>query len=424
MLANGKISADDYITLPQVKIENSVSKVDLCGTIQNVYVKSKNDVVITGFSNIDNLEIDSNKRITLNTNGAIKNLTLNNTESTVFIGNDTVIGNFEPPNGKTAKEVVVNYYQAEDKIEKISGVFNEKFNLELKDKLNTDNFKARAWFVAGRFGYVKIDMKNQGNNIVKYTLEEKGDRVTPLHAKGEQVPVEAIEYHKGDEFIVWHDHEVVIYLVDENGVILDLVESYELEWRSLEKVEIKQNDWVSIRTNTKIKDNSVSEIISHFYFYQDGIVHKIKDFKNYSWTFEDGIPTLNLYLEEIKANKPSLYSLFYARGEGPTGYLNKGYNDEDLNIFVLYEMLDGIEDGIGQFGSFLSNIYRFKNKHPDTEPTNGVQFDSLSMDAYKQELRKNKTNLQTADAIKVMVDVVNAKIRSIHYCKKCSVSTF
>ena len=411
LLKNGKISADDYITLPMVKIGENVSKVELSGNINNVYVDSSNDVDIIGYSNIDNFHINTNKMVKLNINGAIKNLKLNSTESTVFIGNEVVIGNLEPQNNKIAEEVVINYAQAVERIEKISGQNNEKFNLELKNKLKTDNFNARTWYVSDRFGYVKLDTKNEGKNIVKYTLEKKTNPEKALPSKGEQVPAEAIVYNKGDQFIAWHDYELVIYLVDDNGMIMDLVNPEELEWSSLEVVTLKQNNRVTLKTNTNVMDKSVSEIISRFDIYQAGIVHKLKDFNNYSWNFEDGIPTINFYLEGIKADKPSLYSFMYTRGEGPLNYLNKGYQDEELQIFVLYNSMDTINEDVNYFGSFLSNLYQYENNHPYDDPNYRVNFDSLSMNAYKQELRENKSNLKTAEAIKKMVDEVNLRLK-------------
>lgn len=411
LLKNGKISADDYITLPMVKIGENVSKGELSGNINNVYVDSANEVDIIGYSYIDNFEINTNKMVKLNTTGAIKNLKLNSTESTVFIGNETVIGNLEPQNNKTAEEVVTNYTQAAERIGQISGQNNEKFNLELKNKLKTDNFNARTRNVSDRFGYVKLDTKNEGENIVKYTLEKKESRETTLPSKGEQVPTEAIVYNKGDQFIAWHDYELVIYLVDDNGMIMDLVNPEELEWSSLEVVTLKQNNRVTLKTNTNVMDKSVSEIISRFDIYQAGIVHKLKDFNNYSWNFEDGIPTINFYLEGIKADKPSFYNFHYTRNEGSSSYLNNGYQDENLKIFVLYDSIDATNEEVNYFGGFLSNIYQYENKHPYDDPNYRVNFDSLSMNAYKQELRENKSNLQTAEAIKKMVDEVNIRLK-------------
>ena len=77
-----------------------------------------------------------------------------------------------------------------------------------------------------------------------------------------------------------------------------------------------------------------------------------------------------------------------------------GYQDEHLKVFVLYNSMDATNEEANYFGSFLSNLYQYGDNQPFDEPNYRVNFDSLSMNAYKQELRENKSNLKTAKSDK------------------------
>ena len=92
-----------------------------------------------------------------------------------------------------------------------------------------DFFDAGITKVEGRFGYVKLNLFNQGNYKVKYLVVDYSEshKYQDLKA-GDAVPENAIEYKSGDEFILWTSSEVFAYQVDSNGKIIEPVDINEV----------------------------------------------------------------------------------------------------------------------------------------------------------------------------------------------------
>lgn len=406
-----EIFTDELMNFPEVIINENVKNLKLNTSINMLIVNSLKEVRITGKSNIDKIDVNNNKTVTLNTNGAIQDLKVNNKEATIILGSSNVVGNLELPTGKKANDVLLTYEEDISKIARISGEINNKFNPYLWDKLNLNAFTIKTSHVPERFGYIKFDIQNQKEYKVKYTLNEFSYPKPNIPKVGEQVSKSAKEYKLGDEFILWKNHDLIIYLVDAEDKILEVIDEEEYYWNYSDEVILNKDNEVKIRTTSNVKNKSVSEIIKYFNFFQDSLVIKEVNFRDYNWSFEDGIPTLILNLPQVNAKSPSWY---YLSGNGVYSYryLNEGYRDEKLQVNILYDMLEDKNTSFNQnISNFLQEFYYNWKEYPFDPTQYQVKFDSLSMGKYKQELVENKLNLQTAKAIIEMIDKVNLELK-------------
>lgn len=69
--SNANIFADENIILPKVSIKNGVTNVELSVSVKDVIIESTSDINISGKGIIDNLVVQSDKKVNLNTVGEI-----------------------------------------------------------------------------------------------------------------------------------------------------------------------------------------------------------------------------------------------------------------------------------------------------------------------------------------------------------------
>ncbi|KXH84028.1 S-layer homology domain-containing protein [Sporosarcina sp. HYO08] len=410
--ANADIFADPDVILPKVEITKGVTRVVLNATIQDVIIDSNDEIEVSGKGRFDNIVVNTDKEVKLSTTGTIKNLDMKNEVSKVSIGNDAVISDIKMPEGKTVEDVVKNFNEAKEQIDKIAGVTNPEFNEELREKEDEDYFAAGI-LKTDRFGYVKLNIKNQGDYQVKYLIVD-GAFNSPK--AGEQVPKEAIDYKENDEFILWHGHEIFVYQTDEQGKIVEVIDVNET-WHFPTEWKLNDDNTLTLKTAMKTDGRSVKDLMRYVYVYQDGVANKVTNFSGYSWGESDGIPVLTINLKNTDPTKPG-WIFISADRFGVSSTLNGGYDNESLNLFVLHDLARDNSTDIGwEFTHLLDHIAYEEIQKEDASGGTYIsreriaENDSVSVKAYKDELLKNKSSLQTYEAVKEMVIRINEDLK-------------
>ena len=125
--ANANITADPDVIIPKVDIQKGVTLVELNVTIKEIIIESNDEIKVTGKGNIDNVVINTDKKVTLDTRGQIKNLESKSENSKITVGENAKITNITVPEGKKAEEVVQNFDQVKDQIEQVGGTKNPDY---------------------------------------------------------------------------------------------------------------------------------------------------------------------------------------------------------------------------------------------------------------------------------------------------------
>ena len=277
LFANANITANPNVIIPKVSMYRGVTQVELNASIKEVIIDSNDELNLSGSGNFENVTVNTDKKVTLSTIGFIKNLDMHNEQSTVSIGDNAVIGDIALPEGKTVEDIVENFKQAKDKIDKIAGEQNPEFNEDLREKENEKHFAAGILQVHDRFGYVKLNVMNQGDSKVKYLLVDRNEDFLSLPKVGDKAPSEAIDYREDEEFILWFNHEIFVYQVDDNNEIIEVIDVNEV-WSGIMDVKLNTDNTLTMKTTFKVDDNSVADIMRSVYVYQEGKVNKITNF--------------------------------------------------------------------------------------------------------------------------------------------------
>ena len=125
--ANANITADPDVIIPKVDIQKGVTLVELNVTIKEIIIESNDEIKVTGKGNIDNVVINTDKTVTLDTRGQIKNLESKNENSNITVGENAKITNITVPEGKKAESVVQNFDQVKNQIEQVGGTKNPDY---------------------------------------------------------------------------------------------------------------------------------------------------------------------------------------------------------------------------------------------------------------------------------------------------------
>ena len=103
---------------------------------------------------------------------------------------------------------------------------------------------------------------------------------------------------------------------------------------------------------------------------------------------------------------------------GHLSYLNNGYQNEQLKIFALYDLLKENYSSHWFGYDFLLREMAYEEVEKEDSAGNTynsredlLEYDSVSRKAYYDQLVQNKESLQTAEAIKNMVIDVNSTLK-------------
>jgi hypothetical protein len=411
--ANAEIFADEDVIIPKVEIKDGATQVELNVTIKDIIIESNDDIRITGKGNVENVVVNTDKKVTLDTRGEIKNLETKKENSKLVIGENAKIGNIELPQGKTAQDIVENFEQIKEKIEKIDGNSNPSYgtpvNTNPSPSTNNPPSSSEDFFDAGilegsKFGYVKLNIKNAGNYKVKYVVVPREEK-DHLPKVGD-ILTNGIEYKENDEFILWAGHEVFVYLVDNHNKIIDMIDANET-WHAwpFEFTADENKKEITMKTVVKVGDMSVNDSLKYLYLFNDGVMVKMNDFSKLKWEYIDGIPTVKIpYSDtEFTSIKPNriLYSFdIESGGWRGLGSVTANFSDDESLIAFIIRSLSNEDDEVFRF--VLSSL-------EDKDNNVDVKFDSLSLETYKEEIQKNQE--ATFADLQNIIKQVNEKLK-------------
>jgi len=437
--ANANITADPDVIIPKVDIKKGVTLVELNVTIKEVIIESNDDIKVTGKGNVENVVINTDKNVTLDTKGTIKNLESKNDKSQVTVGDQAKITNIKVPEGKEAGDVIENFNDVKGQIEKVGGTANPDYTPSTPstgggsssggtsnsgggsgDTSNPgDYFDAGILEVENRFGYVQLNVFNQGAYKVKYVIVDRDDLHEFSSSKvGETVPANAIEYHEGDEFILWNSSEIFIYQVDDEDKIVDIVDTNET-WHTFPvHYEIdKEKGKLKIQTIVNPSGKTQAELLENVYLFGSNKAYKL-DLSKGNWTETDGIPTIELNPEN-DMNLDAYYRL-YIEGYNFSALTSLNYSQqiaeeeqEKADVIMIKYAAQEMQDDhtLGWFLDYAA--YETKtDENGHTTRDSIVEKDSVSANKYRMKIKEQQESLVSHEAIKTLVEAVNAELKA------------
>ena len=241
------------------------------------------------------------------------------------------------PEGKNVEDILDNFAEAKERIEQIDGTTNPNYTPTNPGSSssggssgggsgsnnNNDNtpppnpgdetgeyFDAGLLEVPERYGYVKLNLFNQGDYKVKYLVVDISESHKYVGLKaGDEVPESAIEYQSGDEFILWTSSEVFAYQVDNNDTIIEPVKVNKM-WHNFPiDFEVNQESAkLKIKVLVDPTDKKNEQLLENVYLFSSEDAFKL-DLSKGSWTKVDEIPTIELTLDS-EVDPTNLYQVF------------------------------------------------------------------------------------------------------------------
>lgn len=279
--SNASIVADPQVILPNLKIEQGVTKIHLNASIAKVEIESNDELEITGKGNFDEVLVKTDKEVKLNTEGTIKKI--GSDTNNIQLGTILKVGETTNLQGeeKDASELISNYDDVQHNV-----------NVEIVDDELEDYIAAKLIPVENRYGYATLSVINSENAIIKYRLVHPDNN--PIVQVGGKAPAEAIEYNAGDEFIPWFLSDIHVYKVDEKNNVLDAynIQNWGTSPINLLDTSVDGGNLVvkTIFGKTPIQSEFMY-IVNGENFYQP------TNLSNYKWEDDtDGIPTVKIPL--------------------------------------------------------------------------------------------------------------------------------
>lgn len=443
LFANADIFADEDVIIPKVDIKQGVTRIELNATIQDVVIDSNDDIQVSGKGNFSNVIVNTDKKVTLATTGAIQNLDMKNEKATLNVGDNAKITNISVPAGQDVSKVIDNYDAVKNNIEQVGSEKNPDITPVTPppssgggstgpvtppdetpdpepdpDEETGDYFAAGMLKVEDRYGYIKLNIKNPSKNGKVYYQQLKWDGHAPAAKEGDVIPANAVEYKTGDELINWFDSDMVVYQANADGEITDVVDVEERWYGSLFEKTYNENNTVTFKLLVDPAGRTVEEVMNYVYIYQENHVGKWVDFSGSTWGSDDGIPTLTLDATGL-VKEADEYLLFSTTNNGSTNFSGNAYFNEALKIKVAHDLANDNASALRgyefhqalQYIAFEEVGYTDANGHPYTMREFTGESDSVSIAAYKEQFIQNGDSLQTSQAIIEMVESVDTELK-------------
>jgi hypothetical protein len=119
--SNVVLKADEGVKIPKVTIKNGVTQVTIDAPVDNVSVNTNENITLNGTGSIKNVTVEAGKEVKLETVGKIGKIETKSSESKIAVGEKTTIGDVVVPEGSTVTDVINNYDNVKENIEKIGG---------------------------------------------------------------------------------------------------------------------------------------------------------------------------------------------------------------------------------------------------------------------------------------------------------------
>ena len=316
--SNSSIVTDPDVVLPKLKIYRGVTQIELNASIAQVEIETNDDIEVTGKGNFDEVQVKTEKSVTLKTEGTIKSLSSDS--QNITLGTDVKINKTVDSNNqeKLASEMISNYEEVKDNIKSDASEPGQKPDVE--EPSNPNYIAAKLILDQAKFGYAALSVINADGRDIYYRLVENSNLVKG----GEPLPSETIRYHEGDQFIPWATLDVEVYVVDEQQKVVD---SYSIDIHkeilaNLVKVEFVDG---KIRIQTILSKSDLR--FSSFYFAQGNQFHYAANPRSYKFEIDPqtGFPTLDIAIpDDFKIVGNVAMSFYYTLHSDTTGI---GYYD-------------------------------------------------------------------------------------------------
>ena len=122
--SNANISADRTAVIPKITLQVGAKEVEINANVKELIINSSDTLTITGDTTLENVKIKQNISVNLNLTGEIKQLEFTNKEAKITVKEGTKIGNVVVPEGAKVKDVIQNYDEVKEDIEKVGGNTN------------------------------------------------------------------------------------------------------------------------------------------------------------------------------------------------------------------------------------------------------------------------------------------------------------
>lgn len=401
LFADSKITANENIIIPKVSIGGGATHVELNVTIKDVIIESNDSILVSGSGNFDNVSIDTNQQVSLNTTGQIKLLDAKNEESSVVVGENLNVGQINVPDNRDVKDIIKNYDEIEDQI----GELPETVDYFAVGLLNVEN----------RFGYAKLNIFNQGDYRLKYQQVEPWRHETEIPEIGEKAPSDSIEYTIGDEFIHLASYDVVVYLVDEHDTIIDIAEAHSTWYEGFSSEILEDNRTLRLKLALNIGDNTPEEFMEYIYFYHGENIDKFTDFSNVEWKLDDGIKTIDLELTNtFDLDKDSRIFIGAKHSHSYGSSLSSTIdNYKKMNLFVLRDLVQAEGPNVNNILVYILYTIAYEyNEEADgnRERISLAKRDSLSVATYKA--RFANSSVETVEDVKQIIREVNEELEA------------
>ncbi|SDM35346.1 S-layer homology domain-containing protein [Psychrobacillus sp. OK028] len=123
---NTNLFAEDKMKLTNVKVKGSASEVDINAPVTNLEITSSNQIYMAGTGLITNMYVDTASLVNILNTGKINNL-FTSRNSWIYLGTNTSILNLDLPLGMSGNEVIYNFYNVLNNIQKINGKKNTDY---------------------------------------------------------------------------------------------------------------------------------------------------------------------------------------------------------------------------------------------------------------------------------------------------------
>ncbi len=182
--SNASITASEDVVIPKVTLRNGSEQVEIHATVTELEIDSTTETTLTGEATIDTVKVKNTAKVNLKTTGEIKKLETVNEEAKVNIGEETKVEDITLPEGSDVEDVVENYDDVKENIEKVDGEDNPDY------KDSSSGSRGSSGGSGGNGG--SNDGGSTGDDVKEEFLDDLEDVVQNVKTKN----VEKIEIDK------------------------------------------------------------------------------------------------------------------------------------------------------------------------------------------------------------------------------------
>jgi hypothetical protein len=118
--ADMSLTVDQTAKVTKLSLLEGAKTLSITGPIKQMVVESEEDLTITGSSAIENMVVNTNKSVSINTVGTIGKLESMIFDSKVTLNTGLMVGDVVVPQGATVESIILNYDDVKENIEKIN----------------------------------------------------------------------------------------------------------------------------------------------------------------------------------------------------------------------------------------------------------------------------------------------------------------